>query len=170
MLAMHLLSGSLSGLTNTVLAAPAPSSSPGALGLQDNTQIDNSTFCTTHYPALSNAISHLCARDNLLIGNNWTISESADEYKHSPHPASIIIQGACASETTGPPEHVTEICLGIAFDLCRARIEYGRGVVLNRGKADCQLWFIPGWDEENFSGYDWDDLEILRMGDLSAPG
>lgn len=52
--------------------------------------------------------------------------------------------------------------------LCRERVEYGKAVVLNRGKADCQLWFIAGWNKTTnpVSGVNWDYPKIFREEDL----
>ena len=49
-------------------------------------------------------------------------------------------------------------------------MEYGKAVVLNRGKRDCQLWFLGGWDRVGspISGVNWDDLKILREDDLEV--
>lgn len=170
---MQLPSFLLAGLAALATAAPFTTPSPPDLTIRADLPIDNATFCSTHNPALANAIGYLCAAcpGGLILGNNWTIAESSHEYKHAPHAAEVVIQAACDSDTTGPPEDVSDLCMGIMWDLCRARIELGdRGVVLNRGRKDCQLWFIPGWDEGNFSGYEWYDLEILRMEDISAEG
>lgn len=47
-------------------------------------------------------------------------------------------------------------------------MEYGRAVVLNRGKEDCQAWFIVGWNETTnpVSHVSWDRPKIFREEDL----
>lgn len=49
-------------------------------------------------------------------------------------------------------------------------MEYGRAVVLNRGREDCQAWFIGGWNETTnpVSGVSWDRPKIFREDDLDV--
>lgn len=43
-------------------------------------------------------------------------------------------------------------------------------MVLNRGRGDCQRWFVPGWAEGGklLGGFECAGLRVVRMGDLSG--
>lgn len=161
--------------TATALATPAspaapviPTPSSPIPGLTLDPNMSNYTFCHSANPALGNAIAKLCLNSGepLTLGNTWVIGESSPRFSKSPHPGSILIQASCDSDATGPPEDVQPVCEAVGYDLCYARVMLGAGVMMNRGKAHCQQWIVPGWDEENVSGYEYGGMEVLDLEDL----
>ena len=169
---MQLLAALIMGLATATLANPTtptnPTPSHPIPGLTLDPTMPNSTFCHTANPALGNAIAKLCLNSGepLTLGNTWVIGESSPRFSDAPHPGSILIQASCASEESGPPEDVKPVCEAIGYDLCYARVMLGTGVMMNRGKEDCQQWILPGWDEENISGYEYGAMEVLNLEDL----
>lgn len=162
---MQLPATILAGLAASALAAPASLASNTSLVVSDLGE--QSMFCSEHSMATVNAMGQLCAGGTdsgpLIIGSDARTKTSTDEFSQSPHPVTVRIEGNCISDPqpqrgldNGPPEDVSDICMGIFWQMCAASVDAGSGVMISRGKNKCQRWLITGWVDGH---YDWTNLK-----------